>query len=283
MLVNRSGEGMSWNQALICLAAIVTGGLVAAAGYRFTRVKAIPAYRHAPARNRARRRAVAGPRQTAASVVDGTAVQAWVCEAARMVEDKTQYLTHLDAVIGDADHGTNMRRGFRAAVAMLAESSPATPAAVLAATGRAFIANLGGASGPLYGTGFRQAAQALGDAEDISAIDLGHALRAALAGIQDLGAAIVGDKTMVDAWDPAVRAYEAIINTGGDIVQATRAAADGAERGLRATVAMQARKGRASYLGARTVGHEDPGAASTVLILCALATTIAARTSVLPA
>ncbi len=216
-------------------------------------------------------------------VVDGTAMQAWIREAALAVDQNAQYLTHLDAVIGDADHGTNMRRGFRAAVTMLDEAAPATPGAVVAATGRALITNLGGAAGPLYGSGFRRAADVMGEDAAVSAVQLGQALRAALAGIQELGAATVGDKTMVDVWDPAVGACEAVINAGGGIVEATRAAADAAERGLRATVMMQARKGRASYLGARTIGHEDPGAASSVLILCALATTIAAVASKRPA
>jgi dihydroxyacetone kinase-like protein len=175
-----------------------------------------------------------------------------------------------------------MRRGFRAAVFTLNEAHPATPGAVLAAAGQAFIANLGGAAGPLYGTAFRKAAAALDGHSEVSAAQLGQGLRAALTGIQDLGAATVGDKTMVDAWGPAVVAYETIINTGGDLVEATRAAADAAERGLRTTATMQARKGRASYLGARTIGHEDPGAASSVLILCALAITIAAPASQLP-
>jgi dihydroxyacetone kinase-like protein len=196
------------------------------------------------------------------------------------MEDNTPYLTHLDAVIGDADHGTNMRRGFRAAVTALDEAAPATPGGVLDVAGQAFMANLGGAAGPLYGTGFRKAGEALGHSVDVSAVQLGVALQAALTGIQELGAAAVGDKTMVDAWSPAVGAYKAVIGDGGDLVRATRAAAEAAERGLRETADMQARKGRASYVGARTIGHEDPGAASTVLILRALATTIAAAAGI---
>jgi dihydroxyacetone kinase-like protein len=123
----------------------------------------------------------------------------------------------------------------------------------------------------LYGTGFRQAGKTLGEDLDVSAIQLGAALEAALAGIQQLGAAAEGDKTMVDALIPAVNAYRAVIDTGGDLPEATRAAADAAARGLQATIGLTARKGRASYLGPRTIGHEDPGAASTVLILQALA------------
>jgi phosphoenolpyruvate---glycerone phosphotransferase subunit DhaL len=204
--------------------------------------------------------------------MDAETFRAWISEAARLVVDNADHLTHLDAAIGDADHGINLRRGFHAAVAMLEETSPATPGAVLATVGRALISKTGGASGPLYGTGFRQAAKTLGEDVDVSAVQLGAALQAALAGIQQLGAAAEGDKTMVDALGPAVSAYQAVIDTGGELAEATRAAAAAAARGLQETVSMQARKGRASYLAARTIGHEDPGAASTVLILRALAT-----------
>jgi len=207
--------------------------------------------------------------------MDASTFRAWIRGAAQLVVDNADHLTHLDAAIGDADHGINLRRGFQAAVTMLDESEPATPGAVLATVGRALITKTGGASGPLYGTGFRQAAKSLGEDADVSAVQLGAALQAALAGIQQLGAASEGDKTMVDALGPAVSAYQAVIDTGGDLAEATRAAADAATRGLQQTVGMQARKGRASYLGPRTIGHEDPGAASTVLILRALATATA--------
>src|SRR5947207_4767804 len=207
--------------------------------------------------------------------MDASTFRAWIRGAAQLVVDNADHLTHLDAAIGDADHGINLRRGFQAAVAMLDETDPATPAAVLATVGRALITKTGGASGPLYGTGFRQAAKTLGEDADVSAVQLGAALQAAVAGIQQLGGATEGDKTMVDALGPAVSAYQAVVDTGGDLVDATRAAADAAARGLRETVDMQARKGRASYLGPRTIGHEDPGAASTVLILKALASAVA--------
>ena len=203
--------------------------------------------------------------------MDVSTFRAWITEATRLVVDNTDHLTHLDAAIGDADHGINLRRGFEAAQAMLDETSPATPGAVLTTVGRALISKTGGASGPLYGTGFRQAGKTLGEDPDVSAIQLGTALAAALAGIRQLGAAAEGDKTMVDALIPAVDAYRAVIDIGGDLPEATRAAADAAARGLQATVGLPARKGRASYLGPRTIGHEDPGAASTVLILQALA------------
>jgi dihydroxyacetone kinase-like protein len=211
--------------------------------------------------------------------MDASTFRAWIAGSAQLVIDNADHLTHLDAAIGDADHGTNLRRGFQAAVAMLDETDPATPAAVLATVGRALISKTGGASGPLYGTGFRQAAKVLGEDAEVSAVQLGAALQAALDGIRQLGAANEGDKTMVDALGPAVGAYQAIVDAGGALTEATRAAADAAARGLQATIAMQARKGRASYLGARTIGHEDPGAASTVLILQALAAATAGRTT----
>jgi dihydroxyacetone kinase-like protein len=203
--------------------------------------------------------------------MDATMFRSWISEAARLVTENVDHLTHLDAAIGDADHGINLRRGFGAAVAMLAEANPPTPGAVMMTVGNALITKTGGACGPLYGTGFRRAAKTLGEDPDICASKLARALREALVGIQELGAARIGDKTMVDALAPAVTACQSVVDDGGDVSEATRAAADAAEQGLQATVAMQARKGRASYLGPRTVGHKDPGAASMVLILQALA------------
>ncbi|ATW46771.1 dihydroxyacetone kinase subunit DhaL [Streptomyces peucetius] len=208
--------------------------------------------------------------------MDASMFRAWIHEAARLVVDNADHLTRLDSAVGDADHGINMRRGLQAAVAMLDETDPSTPGAVLATVGRALISKTGGAAGPLYGTGFRQAARALGEDPYVSAAQLGAALAAALTGIQRIGAALEGDKTMIDALSPAVTAYQAVIDTGGDLTNATRDAYNAAVRGLQQTAGMQARKGRASYLGARTIGHEDPGAASTVLILSALATVTAA-------
>jgi dihydroxyacetone kinase-like protein len=211
--------------------------------------------------------------------MDASTFRAWIREAAQLVIENADHLTHLDAAIGDADHGINLRRGFQAAVSMLDETDLVAPATVLETVGRAMISKTGGASGPLYGTGFRQAAKSLGEDVDVNTAQLGAALQAALDGIRQLGAATEGDKTMVDALGPAVSAYRAVVDSGGDLAQATRAAADAGAMGLRATIGMQARKGRASYLGARTVGHEDPGAASTVLILQALATVTAGLTA----
>jgi dihydroxyacetone kinase-like protein len=192
----------------------------------------------------------------------------WIRHAAELIAADAERLTRLDAEIGDGDHGHNLNRGFAAAVAALPDDG-VPPGKVLLAAGRAIVSKTGGASGPLYGTALRRAGKALGDAESMDAERLGAALQAALEGVQELGQAVAGDKTMVDALIPAVAAYEDAQADG--IVAATRAAAEAAGKGAEATIPMQARKGRASYLGARSIGHEDPGAVSTALILRALA------------
>jgi dihydroxyacetone kinase phosphoprotein-dependent L subunit len=207
--------------------------------------------------------------------MDASTFRSWIFEAARLVVENADQLSRLDAATGDGDHGVNMVRGFQAAVAMLEETDPPTPGAVLATAGRALMTKTGGSTGPLYGTGFQQAATALGMSVEVGPVQLGTALQAALTGIQKLGAVAEGDKTMIDALAPAVRAYQTALDTGCDLREATRAAADAAEWGLRWTVGMAARRGRAAYLAARSIGHEDPGAASTVLILRALATVTA--------
>ncbi|TYB48466.1 dihydroxyacetone kinase subunit DhaL [Actinomadura chibensis] len=194
----------------------------------------------------------------------------WIGHAADLVAADADRLSRLDADIGDGDHGHNLDRGFRAAVGAL-PGDDAPPGKVLIAAGRAIVSKTGGASGPLYGTALRRAGKALGDAADVDAAALGTALRAALDGVQELGKAERGDKTMVDALAPAADAYDAALADGSDLAGCVRAAADAAAKGAEETVPMQARKGRASYLGARSVGHLDPGAASTALILSALA------------
>ncbi|HEX6468171.1 MAG TPA: dihydroxyacetone kinase subunit DhaL [Streptosporangiaceae bacterium] len=191
----------------------------------------------------------------------------WIRRAAELVAADAERLTRLDAMIGDGDHGLNLNRGFAAAVAALPEGAP--PGKALMAAGRAIVSKTGGASGPLYGTALRRAGKALGDAGTVDVAALGAALRAALDGVQELGEAVPGDKTMVDALVPAVAAYGEA--QAGGLAAATRAAADAAAKGAEATIPLQARKGRASYLGPRSIGHEDPGAASTALILRALA------------
>ncbi|WP_414641605.1 dihydroxyacetone kinase subunit DhaL [Actinocrinis sp.] len=195
---------------------------------------------------------------------------AWITKAAQAIEEHLTRLGELDAAIGDGDHGTNLDRGFAGVLRVLDTTSPRTPATVLALTGTTLISKVGGASGPLYGTAFRRAGNALGDAERIDLPGLAAALEAALAAIRKLGAARDGDKTMVDAFVPAVAALNKAAADAVPLVAALDATVAAAEAGAQATIAMQAVKGRASYLGPRSVGHEDPGAASTVLILTAL-------------
>lgn len=193
----------------------------------------------------------------------------WIARFAELVAQDADRLTRLDAAIGDGDHGTNLNRGLRAAVEGLDATVP--PGKALMAAGRALVSKTGGASGPLYGGALRRAGKALGDAADVDAEALGGALKAALEAIQELGKAVEGDKTMVDALAPAVAAYEGAAGEG--LAAAARAALAAAEKGAEDTVPLQARKGRASYLGPRSVGHLDPGAASTVLLFRALADT----------
>jgi dihydroxyacetone kinase-like protein len=202
--------------------------------------------------------------------MDTNVFRAWITSAAGVIEANRDHLTQLDAAIGDADHGINLARGFAAVLAALDVKPAETPGAVLSLTGSTLISKVGGASGPLYGMAFRRAGQALGAAEDVGLPALGQALEAALAGVQQLGAAREGDKTMVDALAPATRALAKAVAEGATQADALAAAAAAAAEGAAATVSMEARKGRASYLGPRSVGHEDPGAASTVLILAAL-------------
>lgn len=206
--------------------------------------------------------------------MDVAAVRRWISAVTDEVVAQKQQLTELDAAIGDGDHGQNLARGFTAVTDALAAKEPGTPGEVLTVVGATLISKVGGASGPLYGTAFRRAGKALGE-DEVSPKALGEALHAALEGIVALGKAEEGDKTMVDAWAPALRAYDEAVAAGGDLAAATAAAADAAEQGALATVPMEARKGRASYLGPRSVGHQDPGATSTALILRALATVAA--------
>jgi len=196
--------------------------------------------------------------------------RAWIASAARVIGEQRDHLTQLDAAIGDADHGSNLDRGFTAVVSAIESADPVTPGAVLTLTGTTLISKVGGASGPLYGTAFRRAGRALGDAADVDLPGLAVALEDALAGVQQLGAAREGDKTMVDALAPATAAFSKAIAVGAPAADALAALVEAARAGAAATISMQALKGRASYLGPRSVGHEDPGAASTALILGAL-------------
>ncbi|WP_163512297.1 dihydroxyacetone kinase subunit DhaL [Fodinicola acaciae] len=197
--------------------------------------------------------------------MDVNAAEGWIRAIAASVGEQADELTRLDAAIGDADHGTNLRRGFTAVLEMLDDLEPKAVGEVFSAIGRTLISKVGGASGPLYGSAFRAIGAALPEpsADDQQLL---AALQAGLAAITRLGKASPGDKTIVDAYAPAVAAFER--------ERSWSAAADAAEEGARATISLQARKGRASYLGERSIGHQDPGATSTALIFRALATTL---------
>jgi dihydroxyacetone kinase-like protein len=203
-------------------------------------------------------------------VLDTGFAQRWLDEAAAQIHRDRDFLTQLDAAIGDADHGINMDRGFSAARDGVVVGVRTTPGALLDQAGTTLVLRVGGAAGPLFGTALRRAADALGDAEILDGEALLRAMRAGLDGIQRLGAAVEGDKTIVDAYAPAMLAFERGLR-GGDVSSAAVKAAAAADAGARATVPMQARKGRASYLGPRSIGHQDPGATSTALLFAALA------------
>jgi dihydroxyacetone kinase-like protein len=202
--------------------------------------------------------------------VDAACARRWLGEVATRLEAERDFLTQLDAAIGDADHGVNMHRGFTAVMVRIAAVDEATPGQLLKVAGRTFVSTVGGAAGPLYGTAFLQAGDALGDAQRVGPRLLLAALRASLEGVQRIGAASVGDKTMVDALAPALAAFELEVRMGGSLETATCGAREAAAEGMRATIPLQARKGRASYLGPRSVGHQDPGATSTTLMFAAL-------------
>lgn len=191
----------------------------------------------------------------------------WVRTFANLVAENRDHLTELDAAIGDADHGSNMDRGMKAAVAALDETPPATAGALLTKAGMTLVSTVGGASGPLFGTLFLRMGTSFGDADTASAPDFAAALRAGLDGVVARGKAEPGDKTMYDALAPAVDALDAALGDGSQLATGLKAARDAAAAGRDATTPMLARKGRASYLGARSVGHQDPGATTIALLL----------------
>ena len=200
--------------------------------------------------------------------LDVTWAVKWLTLSAQAMAEHRVELIELDRAIGDSDHGENMDRGFQAVLDKLAEAPPQTPGAALKLTAMTLMSKVGGAAGPLYGTAFLRAATSLGDAPDIDPAAWAGALAAARDGIVARGKAESGDKTMVDAWTPAVEAARKAATDGnGDVLTVLVAAAEAAEAGAVATDPMVARKGRASYLGERSAGHRDPGAASSALIL----------------
>jgi dihydroxyacetone kinase-like protein len=208
-------------------------------------------------------------------IVRASTITVWLTQAGADVRARGDYLTQLDAAIGDGDHGINMTRGFDAVDKALAgQGDGVLPGRLLILAGKTLVSTVGGASGPLWGSALRRAGRALGDVEQFDGPQLALALDAAIDAIVELGAAAPGDKTMVDALVPASRALHAELDAGSSLDQALAAAAQAALDGAEATVPMQARKGRASYLGERSIGHQDPGATSAAIILAALARSV---------
>lgn len=198
--------------------------------------------------------------------LDAAWARLWIELAAADIAEQRDYLVDLDRAIGDGDHGENMDRGFKAAVEALGQAQPASVAEVLKTVAKTLMSTVGGAAGPLYGTAFLRASKAAGDG-DLDGAGVAAVIAGALEGIQARGKATTGEKTMVDAWTPALEAARAAAESGSDPAAVLEAAATAAEAGAAATEPMRATKGRASYLGERSIGHLDPGAVSTSLIL----------------
>jgi dihydroxyacetone kinase-like protein len=217
---------------------------------------------------------------TGAAIVQSSTITAWMTEIGARVREERDHLTQLDAAIGDGDHGTNLVRGFDAVEKALAgQTDSLPPGKLLILCGKTLVSTVGGASGPLWGSAFRRAGRALGDDAELDGPKLLAALDAALEGIAELGAAVPGDKTMVDALAPANDALRAALADGLPLEAALAAAAEAAEEGAHATIPLQARKGRASYLGERSIGHQDPGATSAALVIRALERVVAGSSS----
>jgi dihydroxyacetone kinase-like protein len=208
-----------------------------------------------------------------------TAAQAvsWVRASAAVIDEHAAALTRLDAAIGDGDHGTNMNRGFKAALQRLDGLEAADLGSVFKAVGMALISKVGGASGPLYGSFYLAVGKGLGDAETAEDGALAAALRAGYEGVVARGKAQLEDKTMLDAWHPALEALDAALAGGSDLGEALDEAERAAEAGMKATIPLVARKGRASYLGERSRDHQDPGATSSHLLVKALADVVNER------
>lgn len=198
-------------------------------------------------------------------------VLAWVRASAARIEEEKAYLTELDSAIGDADHGINMNRGFKAALERLEASPPDDVASALKTVGMALVGKVGGAAGPLYGTMFLEMGKATAGTDRLDGPTWARALRAGIDGVLARGKAELGDKTMVDALEPAYTALTEAISSGAGLGEAMKRATEAAREGMVATIPLVARKGRASYLGERSAGHQDPGATSSHLLLATAA------------
>ncbi|KAF3885026.1 MULTISPECIES: dihydroxyacetone kinase subunit DhaL [Nostocales] len=194
----------------------------------------------------------------------------WLQRFTEELEKNKDYLTELDAAIGDADHGINMDRGFKSAIAQLPTVADKDIGSLLKTVSMTLISSVGGASGPLYGTLFLRASTAVAGKEELSDRDLLAILQAGLDGVVQRGKAQLGDKTMVDVLSPSVAAFQQAIGEGKNSIQAMEEAVAAGKRGMQDTTPMQAKKGRASYLGERSIGHQDPGATSSYLMLKSL-------------
>jgi dihydroxyacetone kinase-like protein len=206
---------------------------------------------------------------------NAASVRRFIEQFALLIDQHALELTELDAAIGDGDHGINMRRGMRAVIERLPAEGSA-PDVLLKSVATSLISKVGGASGPLYGTAFMRASKAVAGKEVLEPADVGALFRAALQGVFDLGKAVHADKTMVDAFAPAVDVLQSSLENGKSIADALAAAKSAAQAGSDATIDLVARKGRASYLGERARGHRDPGSASTALLFAAAADTLGA-------
>lgn len=212
-------------------------------------------------------------------MIDAVAVKAWLCGFAEEVAVNRNLLTQLDAAIGDADHGINLNRGLTEVIDALDGLADPSPGVLLKTTGMTLVRTVGGASGPLYGTFFLRMSTAAGDLKTLDPARLADALRAGLDGVVARGRAQAGDKTMYDALSPACDALDTSLADGLDLTTALQRAAAAADTGRDATIPMLARKGRASYLGERSVGHQDPGATSSALLVSTLARVLGKATA----
>jgi phosphoenolpyruvate---glycerone phosphotransferase subunit DhaL len=209
--------------------------------------------------------------------ITSTEVRDWIRGYAAAVTEHRAELVRLDTAIGDGDHGTNMERGMRKAVEKVDDTAGEDIGALLKAVGMALVSSVGGAAGPLYGTLFLQMGTASTGRDELDLAGWTAALEAGVRGVQARGKAEPGDKTMIDALVPALEALRAAADDGSGLDDALRRSADAAEEGMRATIPLEARRGRASYLGPRSVGHQDPGATSTQLLLAVAADIFAAK------
>jgi phosphoenolpyruvate---glycerone phosphotransferase subunit DhaL len=209
--------------------------------------------------------------------ITSTEVRDWIRSYAAAVTEHRAELVRLDTAIGDGDHGTNMERGMRKAVEKVDDTAGEDIGALLKGVGMALVSSVGGAAGPLYGTLFLQMGMASAGRDELDLAGWTAALEAGVKGVQARGKAEVGDKTMIDALVPALEALRAAADDDNGLDHALRRSADAAEEGMRATIPLEARRGRASYLGPRSVGHQDPGATSTQLLLAVAADTFASN------